>query len=94
MHRLHTTTLEGDRPLGFCPPPALAAPGVSAPPAAPTAPHAARPLRDTARSPRTQATRHNGAREERGEIIGCILALLLCLGVIGAFYHFTWSVFG
>lgn len=82
MHRLHTTTLEGDRPLGLCPSSALAAP------------HAARPLRDTARSPRTQATRHNGAREERGEIIGCILALLLCLGVIGAFYHFTWSVFG
>lgn len=42
---------------------------------------------------RSQATRINPQREEQVEIIGCILSLLLCLGILLALHHFPWSIF-
>jgi len=40
-----------------------------------------------------QATRINPQRAERLEVFGCVLALLLCMGVIAVFYRLTWSIF-
>ncbi|SDR81001.1 hypothetical protein [Pseudomonas oryzae] len=43
---------------------------------------------------RSQATRVSPQREEQVEIIGCILSLLLCLGILLALHHIPWSIFG
>lgn len=42
---------------------------------------------------RSQATRNNPHREEQLEIIGCVLSLLLCLGIMLILYSFPWHVF-
>ncbi|MFW9605403.1 MAG: hypothetical protein ACMV0I_02430 [Pseudomonas sp.] len=40
-----------------------------------------------------QATRIDPQRAQRLETLGCVLSLLLCIGVIVVFYQLTWSIF-
>jgi hypothetical protein len=42
---------------------------------------------------RAQATRNNPQREERVEIVGCILSFLLYLAIMLVLYSVPWSMF-
>jgi hypothetical protein len=43
---------------------------------------------------RAQATRNNPHRAEQVEIVGCVLFLLLSLGIMVILYSFPWHLFG